>query len=210
MSDEEKKIADIKSIFPDENVAARVVETVVHERPIGWDRKSNAPYYKEKFARSMKKDIDKMIREKCRLVYRYSVFCANGQSKRTLYNRINQSIRYLLEKMDPERIYFRWYESVDIRQKSGLGVTISFFPGLGMDGTGVSEEPGEAIISNTMPAWRLEMEEWIESGEGQYWVREGLVLNPAEVQELKDQFTQTKGIMVSIKPTSIKLVRVNE
>src|SRR4051812_14140417 len=87
----------IEGIFPNPQTASAIVDLVVHKRPKGWSRKSNATYYKEIYAKQMKESVDKMIETGNRLVYKYEVWCNEddgNMSPGTLYLRINQSIRY--------------------------------------------------------------------------------------------------------------------
>ena len=138
MSSEEtdKQIRDkLESIFPSPEVVAKVVDLVVSDRPKGWSRRSNAPYFKEMYARQIKADVDTMIDTGKRIIFRYAIWCDEengGVSKQTLYVRVNQSIRFLVEKMDtPDHRYYNWYQKVNIHQRQGLGIEIEYILGFG-------------------------------------------------------------------------------
>src|ERR1017187_2048547 len=110
-------------------LAAKAVDLAIHNRPIGWSRKSNAPYYRELYAKQIKAEADDMIKTGSPKCYRYTMWCNDntGMSRQTLYNRINQSIRYLIEQMDTnDHIYAKWYDSVNVCRDRDIGVVIKF------------------------------------------------------------------------------------
>lgn len=176
-------------------------------RPDGWSSKSNVPYYRKEFAEWIKQDIDRMIEKNGRLMYDYATFCSSyGISKNTLYNKISQAIRYLEDKMDtPDRKYLRWHQSVKIqRNRYGKGVTIQFK--LESHSATVESPPAEQVY--TMPEWKVEMEDWLESVNKVPFVKEGLMLNDNDVMELKEQLGELKNILPSIKNNSIKIIKL--
>ena len=197
----------LNQIFPPQ-VASRVVDVVVSNRPSGWSRHSNAPYFKEVYGKQMRDDIEKMLANGKPLVYRYGVWCTDetGMSKGTLYTRINQSIRYVVEKMDtPDKRYSSWYDRVRVHRRSGVGVMIEFIAGLheGEEFKGEEVEPREH-----MPVWRREMEDWLESDSMIPFCKEGLALSPDEIEQLKQQFAQLTNVMSSITSASVKIVKL--
>lgn len=202
----------LSAIFPDPATAARVVEAVVHSRPLGWSRKSNAPYYKEMYAEQMRAEADRMLASGNPLVYRYDKWCTDDtqMSKNTLYTRINQAVRYLVECMDaPDRRYSKWHDTTRTYRKSGVGVVIEFIPGLrGEDKSGFKAD--EIQPRENMPRWKREMEDWLESDSVTPFSIENLALGPDEIAELKVQFAQLSSVIASIKSSSIKIIRVNE
>src|SRR5882724_3565711 len=108
-NEEDDKIRSrIQEIFPSPQHAAAIVDIVVHgKKPAGWGRHSRATYYDEEYATPIKKNIDRMMENKQRMVYRYDRWCTDetGMSTSTLYALINQAIRYICERMDPEDVY---------------------------------------------------------------------------------------------------------
>ena len=183
-------------------------QVVTRNRPAGWSRKSCAPYYKEIYGKQIKREVDKMITSDNPIIWRFSVWCNGDTSmtENTLYTRINQSIRYLLEMMDDDGKYKKWYQSVRISRERKLGVTIRFIPGFsgsGEDFTSEEIEPRE-----TMPKWKLDMELWLEGDNSTPFCKENLALSPEEIVELKVQFSQLSNVQFSITEKSIKIIRV--
>lgn len=208
MSEEEKNITDrLKQIFSDPVIAANVVDAVVHNKPKGWGRKSNAPYYQEQFGKQIKIDVDRMIETGNEIVWRYSKWCeAGGMSENTLYTRVNQSLRYLLEKLDPDRVYAAWHSKIRVERKPRLGVRISYIPGLGPNADNFVAD--EAEPKEFTPTWKREMEDWLESSDPKPFCKEGLALNPDEIKEIKVGLALLEGLMVSINSSSIKIIKM--
>jgi len=91
----------VRAVFTDPNMQSKVVNLLVHNKPLGWHRRSNAPYYKEKYALDVKRAFDKMMETGKEQCYYYSTFREKyGIERSTLYTRIYQGARYLVEKMD--------------------------------------------------------------------------------------------------------------
>ncbi len=191
-------------------VAAKVVDLIVHNKPSGWGRRSQAPYFKEVFAKQIKIDIDKMIDNGNPLLYRYSLHCnkETGVSKGTLYSRIYQSIRYLLEHMDADKRYRKWADTVRLKRESP-GIVIRYITGLS-DQTKTGFAAEEILPRDHIPKWRLLMEEWLEGTSVKPFCIEGLVLTAEEITELRQQLSRLDGIESSISSSSIKIIRTNE
>jgi hypothetical protein len=185
MNEEERKRKFVEDIFPSPEVASRIVDIVVHNKPQGWSRKSNAPYYKEIYALRTKKHIDIMMETKKDLTYFYATWCGEKDekmSKQTLYVMINQSLRYLIDKLDtPDRKYGRWYETVRLKIMHNVGIRISYIVGFGEGG----EDVVLTIPDAEKPVWR-QMENWLESDSNEPFCQEGLVLSPQEIRDIKE------------------------
>lgn len=209
MNDTDEKIKErLNGIFSSPEIASKVVNLVVHNRPAGWSRKSNAPYYKEIYAIQLKGEIDKMIESGKPLCFRYTTWCTDEtrMSKQTLYNRINQSIRYLIEQLDIDRHYAKWYESVRVERVHNVGIIISFVVGLDSAGQFKAEqvEPKE-----NEPIWKREMDAWLESDNIRPFCKEGLALTPQQVIDLSVELDTLSGIKASVTSSSVKIIRMN-
>lgn len=221
MSEEEEKTDNsirkrIHEIFPNPAISSALVNLVINKKPVGWGRKSVAPYYTKECGEQMKKDIDDMLNQNGCLVYKYERFLHLGISKKTLYQRINQSIIYVIEQMDDEQgTYRKWYECVKLDKHSRSdAIVIDFHPGIraSLEGGALTVTAevtsGDVEIPHTMPAWRIEIEDFIENGAvGTSLIKEGLLLNKAEVDEFKKDFATVKGLMFHVDFKTIKLVK---
>lgn len=208
----------IHSIFPSETVAKRAVDLLTSDKPDGWGHKSSAPYFKEYFGLEMKSLIDDSMKTFQSIVYDYATFCnpkaAHRVSERTVYNRVNQSIRYVLERLDtPDRKYSKWYDTVEVHPKPGVGVVISYRAEMvaiqlgQMDGM-----PKPRLVSPTtdIPRWKKELDQWLENpGNVEPFIKNNLALSPGEQEQLKTELFGLTNIEYSVSVDSVKLIKIN-
>jgi len=211
--DEKKKL--VRDIFPSPEVASRIIDAFVSKRPMGYSDKSNLPYFKEVHALYMKKYIDLMMETGNDIVFPYSTFCPPGDiTPKTLYQKINQSIRYLVERLDnDQKIYAKWYELVDIdtTYKNNTALRISFSRGI-VNGQLDPNTPSPIMTEppQAMPPWRVKMENWLEGDDEKPFIVEKLALSPEQVTALrKDIKTNCPNVEASITFSHIKLIKTN-
>jgi hypothetical protein len=183
---------------------AHIVEALVKKRPIGWSHTSQASYYKQRYALWIKKNIDAMIADKKTRVYRYDVW--TSLSHNSLYFRINQSVGYLLDNLDPNGIYKEWKESIDITRKAGIGVIMRYQKAedVGYDAEVISED-----TLKSRPRWMETMDKWLEiPGAKDPFIREGLILTNQQVEQIKMELSGVEGLMISVTNQSVKILKV--
>lgn len=199
----------LQQVFINPKVQAAVVDHVIHSKPLGWKRRSNAPYYKERYAAELKEVVDAMIKDRRDRFYPYEMAKKTlGIEKGTLFLRIYQAHRYLLDYMDtPDKLYAKFFETVTIQRRRGTGVVIAFAPGFA-EGNG-KLEPLPADSKNT--TWRDKMEDWVENSQpgDEPFFQDKLVLSPDEISDLKATFIGIPGIISSITSSHVKLVKIN-
>ncbi len=216
MSNEQtdKEIRDrLQSVFPNPQIASRVIDLVTATKPEGWSRRSNPPYYKEKYAMQMKEYVDRMIDLKGDIVFNYKDWEDNGgNTKSTLYARVSQSIRYLIDHLDTiEGKYRNWYDIVRVETKydSGNKLRIAFLPGTSGGTKDQAFNPEIVEPPQNMPVWKVRMEDWIESDSAAPFVQEGLILSAEQVAEIKKDLKEIPTLAASVNNNSIKIIRVN-
>ena len=206
MSD--KKEEPIHITFPSGRVANKIINMVVHNKPVGVSRRSCYPYYKEQYAKWVKSDIDRMIETKQELVYDYSLFCTEETniSPITLYVRISQGVRYLVDNMDDENAtYYKWYDAVEISKNPKLGgVSITWKPEF-LEGSLLRPRLAEPVVD--IPRWKRELDEWMEGDQDKPFKRENLMLNSDVIAELHDEYDGVIGLFLSITNNSITAVK---
>lgn len=183
--------------------------TKTESRPQGWSRRSNASYYKQSFAEEIKVLIDGMLESRKDIILRYSSYCLpdvrNGISKNTLYLRVNQSVKFLLDKLDPDGKYMAWYRAVKIKI-TPAGIEIRF--GEESRNSKLIPMVYEEIVTQREDAeWRKDMENWLESTDVRPFVRKHLALSNEEVEKLQSELGELKGIAASVKNESISIIR---
>jgi hypothetical protein len=201
----------IKQIFPTPEIASKVIDLALSKKPQGWSHKSNSPYYNERCALQIKKDIDTMILSGGAILYRYGLWCPkDGMSPNTLYTRVNQSIRYLIDKLDtPERTYLQWWQRVRVSRKHAVGDTLAlkiYFSDVALDNMHAEISEPEVIT----PVWKQRLEDWLESPElTKPFVKEGLSLSPQEIAEIKASFSQVANVQVSVSHNYVRAIKIN-
>lgn len=210
--DRDSMIRDrIKEIFPDEGTAKIIVDLACRRKPPNYSRRSNLPYYKETYARQLQKFIDQMIIDRQPILYRYATWCnsQSGMSETTLYQRINQSIRYLVDKLDVDGQYLKWSELCKVRRVRNLGVKLEFNEAA--VNAGGQEFAPEVISPNPekdKKVWQSQLDEWLESEETRPFIKENLLLTKDDVRDLKIQLAQVKNVQFSIDFKSIKIIKL--
>lgn len=203
----------ITQIFKNPAQAAKVVDAIVQgPRPAGWSRKSMAPYYKELYGQEMKESLDTIMANRIDVIYDYETFEKMGMSRNTVYLRVNQSLRYLMERMDPDHKYAKFYrECLQITKERNVGVRISLIPEY--RNSQVSEfKPKPVMPKSEAPLWRRKLEAFLESAQpgDKPFIQEHLALTPEEIKALKESFYGVKGFLVNITSFSVKVVRIDE
>jgi hypothetical protein len=208
MTDDIHNVA--KKIFVNPTVAAKIVDLVTSTKPKGWSHKSNAPYYNKVYGRELQTLVDQMMVTGQSIVYGYKEFC-QGESQcspQTLYNRVNQSLRYLIECMDTEdHKYGQWYETVKIERARGQGVIIFYAVGLGPQSEGT---PKARMVEpkSTQAVWERQMDDWLEDSDNfEPYVKEGLSLSQDEIVDLKIRLNALQNIQCSITTDRVALIR---
>ncbi len=187
--------------MPSGVTASRLVNHLVPgAKPLGWSRKSNSPYYKEKYARWLQKDIDNMITTRKNLVYRYVNY--KSTSPNALYLRINQALRYLCEYLDPNNVYKKFREDVAIHRERTVGITIRFDEVLED-----AEQGGEFVDGQKLSSWRTELDEYLESSSTEPFYKGGLILNEKEIDQLKLELDDLSNIMYSVTSSELKVMK---
>jgi len=211
MSESEKQMAArLQSIFTNKVVQQKMVESIVHNKPLGWSRKSQATYYKERYALELKKVLDGMIANNKEFCFGYSWFESTfGLGKDSLYLRVYQSMRFLLEKLDPDGTYRKfWNEKIEMHRERGKGVTLRFKKEFQTGGPVF--EPTEVIPESEEPKWKQKMNVWLESDDMTPFSQNSIILSPEEIASLEIQLSALGDrILSSITAHSIKLVKVN-
>lgn len=203
----------MKKVFMNPTVQNAVVDAIVTNRPAGWGRRSIAPYFKEKYGLEMKKVIDDMMQDGQPVLFEYEEFQRKfGQSPETLYLRINQSLRYLMEKLDDsDKTYGRFVERLHVFKKRRVGIIMELAPTLTGD-TKFDLTPKKIEPTTSEPKWKEELQQYLETAQpgAAPFLREKLCLNPEEIQQVKDSLAPLgNSVLHSVTSYSIKVIRVN-
>lgn len=221
MDNNTKQLTDaVKQIFADPTVQKRIVQQVTTKKPPGWGRKSTAPYYKEAYGKQIQEMADEMIRTKQSIVFDYERFCydrnnPSRMSERSLYLRVNQSINFLLEEIDPYlegQPYAHWHAMCKVRVDRKVGVLIEYIPELVEHASEGKTLLSPKLVSPTSdkPLWRQKMRQWIDNDEDQRpFEKRNLVLTKEERVEIEAELAGLKNLLVDIETTHVVLVKMS-
>lgn len=203
---------ELKAVFANPKVQEAAVDLFVRKRPMGWGRRSIAPYFNEHYGREAKAVLDEMMKSRQDVCYHYSEFLKKfGINKETLYLRVNQSMRYVVEMMDDkDHTYGRFMAMLIIRRIHGLGVTVRFRPEC-RDGNISDFKPKPVDAKDEVPRWKEHLNDWLENSEpgDKPFLKEGLTLTATEIEDLNVSLKQVKGIMFNVTSFSVKIIKVN-
>lgn len=201
----------LKQVFSNPQTTAAVADVLVRNKPPGWSRRSCAPYYKERFALEMKECLDGMMVDRKDRVFMYDDFLKKHNiSKESLYLRVNQSLRYLLENMDDDdHTYGRFTEMISITRERNVGVCIRFIPEF-RDGNVSDFKPSAVIPKDEAPKWKQRIDDFLEDGEiGKPLLIDNLCLTPEEIATMKASFGGVRGLIYNVTSKSIKVIKTN-
>jgi hypothetical protein len=187
-------------IFPDSSTASKVVDFIVRKRPVGWGRRSYSTYYNERYALWIKKDIDQMVIDRQPRVYRYESFSCSSQS---LYVRVYQAMRYLMEQMDSDGKYKKILSDIKLKRVRSLGITLKY------DDVLEGEQRAEVFIEDTLlPKWKKDLDNYLEdSSLDKPFHKDGLLLTPAQVEQLNLELGGLSNVIFSVTSREIKVVK---
>lgn len=208
MSNESKTTEDkLREIFINPVASAQVAEMLVTNKPHGWSRKSQSPYYADKYGMELKAALDIMMREKQDVVYSFEKF--PGLALNTLYLRVNQSSLYVKEQMDADRKYTNFLTQIDIRKIKGVGVRLSF-----KEEYRDTYDPASHFVmvkpEAKVPEWKEALDDYLVNGAvGKPFIREGLVLTTDSIAQIKTELGGVTGLICSVTAHTIKVMKTN-
>lgn len=188
-------------------IAQAVLDQAISKRPSNWSRRSNAPYYNEKYASVTKKVIDEMMIDRDDRLYPLTQF--PGKSIETIYLRLNQSWRYVMEKMDPDGRYRKFNQMFRIRRIKDVGVKIEM----------IEESKNDELLNTFVPLKVVDNEKkmtmperidaFIESAKvGGEFHEFGLCLTSDQIKDIKNSMADIQNFICKVTTTEIKIVRI--
>jgi len=120
----------VEKLFVNPEQSKAVLAALVpSKRPAGWSRRSRATYYTEEYAMQVKRVLDNILQDKQDRLWRYEDW--KQFSPTTVYLRINQSLRYLLDYMDADGRYKKLMSTLEIyRDRSAKGIRFGYETGV--------------------------------------------------------------------------------
>lgn len=215
--DNEPSIEDkLKAVLVNPRLIKAAVRHITKTRPNGWGGRSNSAYYKEFYGQQMKDVYDGIASDGKPRWFSYSEAKAIGLSAQSLYVRVNQSIRYLLEQMEtPDLTYAKLHRRIVIQRHIGEGIEIR----LGMEGDVSAAEhhirsmkPNTVVyaITRETPRWRQDLDKWLKDAKiGDEFLYDKLLLDKQQIDALEEEFNAVKDLLYSFTSTKIFIVKIS-
>ena len=191
-----------KSLAQQQEVKAR---TLNYQKPDRWGGRSNAPYYREQYARVMQAVLDKMMHNRHDQMYYYK---NHSLAPNSLYQKIQQSVRFLLDNLDPDGKYAAFWNCIYCHKVKGVGVRVCIRTDL-LDEAAVHHNFMPTELITDLQDWRDKMAKYIEDGEpGIPFEATGLGLTEEQVADLEIQLSAIPDLNYSVTPRHVKLVKL--
>lgn len=191
-----------------EEQIAEAVEQVVGNKPANWSKRSIAPYYNEKYGKDMVVVLQDMMQSREDQIFEYDYFKSKFNiSKKTLYLRINQSMRYALERLDDTSHTLGRFCSMLEVKKLDTGVVIRFKPEC-RNGDITEFKPKPILAREELPIWQSQLDTYLEEakpGDKPLFI-DKLALTSSEIENIKNSMRGLKGVMFSVTAYSIKVI----
>ena len=201
----------VQDLLARPDIANKMLDTLCRKNPVGWSRRSNAPYFNPENANLLKMVADRMIQTRQDQVFFYKDF--PSIKPQTLYLKVYQGIRFLIENNDtPTHRYGEWNKQIAVSREYGVGVRISWKEAFRTE----DKVPAKAMISHSVvpliehkiPIWQKMIDSFLEDPKQSKLVIDELALSPDEVRELKASLANNQRIISQVFPTEIKIIKV--
>lgn len=206
---ESKEIELLKKVLENPELrqqAEKIIKEKTNEehRQPGHSYLSVSPYYKEEHAIDVKVVLDEMIKTGEDYIFYYRDFPT--MSPRTVYSKINQGLKYLLNCLDtPDHKYANFCRQVSVtRPPPYNGIRFSFRK--------ENESRGNTVKAlRADGSWRIRLDNFIEtSKKGDKHTESGLILSEAEQIDLAGELDGLENFMYSYVGDTLKMVRIKE
>lgn len=204
MSEKEKLSDIITNLF---GVNPSSVSIKDHrKRPEGQGKSSVSSYYNERHAFEVKKLLDEIEKSQNDGMVMYADF--PHLSKNSLYLRINQGFRYLIDSMDfdPPNKYRSLRDFVKItRDKKGIRISIRKV------GSDTPLTAQKVVPLEKSLEWKDRMEDFFESSKpGDRFEQDNLDLSDEEINDIKESCIQLTNFLLDITSDHIKILHISD
>lgn len=198
-----------QELMKDVDKRKKLVELMSGSRPGHWRQNTNSPYFKTRYAEELRIILDKMIETRQDIEYSYADF--PRMSRSSLYQRVNQAKRFLLQELDPDKKYFNFCEIVAItREKTGIRLSIP-------DDLRDPNTPyvGRVVVPKSeQNEWQDKLDLFLENlpnlADGASFFEKKLSLSEDQIQALEASLMPLKNVVYSITYNTIKVVKMKE
>lgn len=169
----------------------------------------SGPYYRSKFALEFKEVLDSMMAEGNNVkdrVYHYSDF--SDKSHTTVYLLINQSMNYLIDKLDPNGKYKSFLSLISIKRVRGLGVRLRYVSKVSFQPKVIDDvkEVEDNIEFSPNASLEFKIEGWLQNAKPKDVLElTELALDEEEVSKIKASLMPLSNILFKVESDRIKI-----
>jgi hypothetical protein len=211
MSEEIKKLQESIAKVDSVKLINTLAGDVKSRRPRESRRLLRMTYYRERFAKQMQMIIDDMMKEHKNGIHedRFFAYAAyeNILNKNSLYLKINQSMSYLKNELDPEGIYNEFSEIILIKRMAD-GIRISYQRDI-VEGTEADLVATKILTAEEQKnVYTEKIDEFLEKGkEGEELLITKLHLTEEELEKIEASICQLENIVYKLFPNRIWMVK---
>lgn len=195
----EKLTEALSGLFPGKNIVTE------RTRPAGQSKRTNNPYYKEKYALELLPALEEIDKTKKDVVFLYKN--SPDLSKHSLYLKLNQAFRYVEDNLDfnPPNKFRNLRAMIHITREKD-GIRFSFIRG----------KPAGSLIATQIISkdeniiWKDRMEDFFANSKPKdVFIQENLLLSADEIEELKNSTMELPDFICDIQTTYVKIIHLS-
>lgn len=182
------------------------------KKPKAWSKASTAPYYRAEYGLQMKCVLDEIIKTSKPFIWRYNDPRWSNLKPDTLYKKINQSLIYVKDCLDPDYKYAAIIEACLIHKKKGVGIIMEVRQDiLYQQQVDNPEAFMPNILVNDNSDWRDRLTDFLERGQPSIpFEVTGLALSEEEQEQIKIELCEVQNIVVIVSDSRIKVVKIQQ
>lgn len=182
------------------------------KKPTAWSNRSNAPYYKERYAIQLQTILDVMMEEYSKGIidsrmFKYKDF---NLKKSSLYLMINQAKLFLIDNMDNDNRYRKFLDNVKVKQEQE-GVVLRYCKDI-INDTKISIDRATPIqtLTEQQISIQVKVEEFLQNAKaGDKLELKNLSLDDDMIEALESSVNQLEDIVASISRTNLRLIKLS-
>lgn len=182
------------------------------KKPTTWSNRSNAPYYKERYAIQLQTILDVMMEEYSKGIidsrmFKYKDF---NLKKSSLYLMINQAKLFLIDNMDNDNRYRKFLDNIKVKQEQE-GVVLRYCKDI-INDTKISLDRATPIqtLTEQQISIQVKVEEFLQNAKaGDKLELKNLSLDDDMIEALESSVNQLEDIVASISRTNLRLIKLS-
>lgn len=182
------------------------------KKPTAWSNRSNAPYYKERYAIQLQTILDVMMEEYSKGIidsrmFKYKDF---NLKKSSLYLMINQAKLFLIDNMDNDNRYRKFLDNIKVKQEQE-GVVLRYCKDI-INDTKISLDRATPIqtLTEQQISIQTKVEEFLQNAKaGDKLELKNLSLDDDMIEALESSVNQLEDIVASISRTNLRLIKLS-